>query len=944
MRLRTAFSLFVCTLLVLNSYGFFKLDGNQGVVVSASGTLQPTMLSIPGGVFAMGDHYGYVDPSHPSDEIPIHDVAISPFKMGQNDITVEQYCLYLNSALSSGNIKVVSGLVYLVEGSDVLFQTRQADQYSRIDWNGSAFSVLDNKADHPITSVMWCGAAAFSNWLSVSQGLQPCYNTASWECDFAKNGYRLPTEAEWEYAARGGQYNPYHNYTYGNLLDKTKSNIPNSGDPYEGGALPWTTPVGFYNGQLQLKSALNWPGNLSSYQTSNGANDYGLYDMAGNVWQWCNDWYGQNYYNTSSNYNPTGPANGTLMLDGKPYRVLRGGNWYNGDDGHSRVSNRDPAYYRGPLDPNHPYYHVGFRVVQRDGNSLSMAGQTVGLFVNTASAWQGYTLLAPKHFTSTYLINNQGQIVHSWNRSKYEPGQSAYLLENGNLMRAAMTKGPLSTGGGEGGRIEEYDWNGTLVWEFDYSTEMFMSHHDFRPLPNGNVLVLAVEKKTYDQAIAAGFDPSKLTSDIKSQGFMLPDSVVEVKPTRPVGGIVVWEWHVWDHLVQDFNASKANYGNVASHPELIDADGTGNQIPLFWNHMNSINYNAELGQIILSVRGNSEIWVIDHNTTSAEASGHSEGRSGKGGDLLYRWGNPLAYKAGGVNSQMLFQQHDAQWIASDCPGAGNILVFNNGLGRSYSSVDEFNPPTVDSNGNYPLVLGAAFGPANLTWTYKESPPNTLYSEAISGAQRLPNGNTLICDGVHGVLTEVTASGEIVWKYVNPVVKEGPLGQGSTPALDDRGHQMNAVFRAERYSMDYVGLQSRDLAPQGTLEVYSSPTPTPSPSPSSNPLPSPSPTPTVNQVTAPNSAMPTNTPAPTHTSTPTSTANPATTPNSTVPINTPTPTLPSITPTSKPSMTPSVTPTQSSEPQTKQNLLVLYGAIFSVTLIAIVIILLKQRRR
>jgi formylglycine-generating enzyme required for sulfatase activity len=919
MKLTTKVSvLLICFVLFLSSLSIFGLGENRDVLVNAAAVSQHTMISIPGGVFAMGDHYGYVDPSHPSDEIPIHNVSISNFKIGQTDLTVQQYSDYLNSAFSSNLIRIANGLVYLIGGSDLLFQTRQADKYSRIDWNGTTFLVLDKKGEHPITSVMWNGAATYCNWLSTTQGYQPCYNTTTWTCDFAKNGYRLPTEAEWEYAARGGQYNPYFIYPYGNQVDNTKANMPNSGDPYESGSLPWTTPVGFYNGQLQLKTTFNWPSSVQSYQTSNGANGFVLYDMAGNVWQWCNDWYGQNYYSLSSFYNPTGPTTGTPMPDGKPYHVLRGGNWYNGDDGHSRVSNRDPAYYRGPQDPNHPYCHVGFRVVQRDSSNQNLPGQTVGLFVNTASSWQGYTLLAPKHYTSTYLINNEGLVVQSWNGSKYEPGQSAYLLENGNLMRAAMTKGPLSTGGGEGGRIEEYDWNGNLVWQFDYSTNMYMSHHDFRPLPNGNVLVLVVEKKTYDEAINAGFDPAKLSPDIKSQGYMLPDSVVEVKPTRPVGGVVVWEWHVWDHLIQDFNASKTNYGSVSAHSELIDADGTGNQIPLFWNHMNSINYNADLDQIILSVRGNSEIWVIDHSTTSNEASGHSGGRSGKGGDLIYRWGNPLAYKVGNVSSQMLFQQHDAQWIASDCPGAGNILVFNNGLGRQYSSVDEFTPPTVDTNGNYPLVLETAFAPQNLAWTYKANPPTSLYSEAISGAQRLPNGNTLICDGVHGVLTEVTSSGETVWKYVNPVVREGSLTQGSTPALDDRGHQLNAVFRVERYSLDYVGLKGRDLTPQGTLETYSSQIPTPSPSTSPSPRPSTSPTPTVNPTAPPTSTMPTNTPTPTQISTPT--------------------------PTSTTSITPTITPTQLPELQTEQNLLVLYAIIFSAILLAIGITVLKLRRR
>lgn len=454
--------------------------------------------------------------------------------------------------------------------------------------------------------------------------------------------------------------------------------------------------------------------------------------------------------------------------------------------------------------------------------SPSFAQQrTVGLFINEAAkAWNGYTLFAPKHYTSTYLINNDGRVINVWTGSKYEPGQSVYLLPSGNLLRSCMTKGPLSTGGGEGGRIEEYDWNSNLVWEFDYSTTTYMQHHDIRPLPNGNILVLAVEKKTVNELLAAGFNPSKFQPEVQTRGYMLPDFVVEVKPTRPKGGTIVWEWHVWDHLIQDYDQTKANYGNVAAHPELIDADGDGKQLPVFWNHMNSVNYNATLDQIILSVRGNSEVWVIDHSTTTAEAASHTGGKRGKGGDLLYRWGNPLCYKAGSASDQKLFQQHDAQWIDPDCPGAGNILVFNNGLGRNYSTADEFTPP-LDANGNYILTSGAAFGPKDFTWSFKANPPSSLFSEAISGAQRLPNGNTLIDDGVHGTFLEVTASGEIVWKYVNPVVQTGPLAQGAAVPDDPAraGEKMNAVFRVQRYPVTYAGFTGRNLTPGGYVELY-----------------------------------------------------------------------------------------------------------------------------
>ena len=451
--------------------------------------------------------------------------------------------------------------------------------------------------------------------------------------------------------------------------------------------------------------------------------------------------------------------------------------------------------------------------------SSSDPAQTVGLFLNTSKAFVGYTLLAPKQFTSTYLIDNNGKIVHQWTASKYPPGQSAYLLANGDLIRACSVKNPdLSTGGGEGGRIEEFNWDGNMVWSLDYSTPQYMQHHDFVVLPNGNILMLVVEKKTYDEAIAAGFDPSKLNGEIKTSGYMVPDSIAEIKPTFPSGGTVVWSWYVWDHLVQSYSSSKSNYGVVAAHPELVDPNGGGQQIPAFWNHMNSITYNAALDQVMVSVRGNSEIWIIDHSTTTAEAASHSGGAHGKGGDLLYRWGNPAQYGAGTKTDDVLFQQHCAMWIESGLPGAGDILIFNNGLGRGYTTVDEITPP-IDANGNYTLTTGKAFGPTGLTWIYKANPPTSFFAGEISGAQRLPNGDTLICDGIHGIIFEVTASGETVWKYVNPVVKTGPLGHTDVipPDPTHSDQLLNEVFRVVRYAPDYPGLVGRDLTPGATIE-------------------------------------------------------------------------------------------------------------------------------
>ena len=403
-------------------------------------------------------------------------------------------------------------------------------------------------------------------------------------------------------------------------------------------------------------------------------------------------------------------------------------------------------------------------------------------------------------------------MVNSW-VGTHPPALSAYLLENGNLLRTATIFNSTFSGGGSGGLIEEFDWDGNLVWEYQYSSDLYYQHHDIEKLPNGNVLVIAWEYKDGEEVETSGRNPSLL-----SQFFLWPDHIVEVQPDGLTGGNIVWEWHVWDHLIQDFDPVQFNYGVVSEHPELIDINYVGTEpsgTRADWNHINAVDYNEDLDQIILSVHNFSEIWVIDHSTTTQEAAGHTGGNSGMGGDLLYRWGNPKTYKRGNVTDQKLFAQHDAHWIANGLPGEGNILIFNNGRfrpGGNYSTVDEIVPP-VDVNGSYTLNPDSTFGPDTLFWTYKASNPLDFFAANISGSQRQPNGNTLICNGPAGKFFEVTNDGEIVWLYINPVINTGPMRQG-----DPIPAQLNRVFRTYRYAPDYPGFIGKDLTPGNPIEL------------------------------------------------------------------------------------------------------------------------------
>lgn len=421
------------------------------------------------------------------------------------------------------------------------------------------------------------------------------------------------------------------------------------------------------------------------------------------------------------------------------------------------------------------------------GSHPSEPNLNESLITMYAHPFDGYTLFAPMQSNITYLINNSEEVVHTW-ESAYRPGLSAYLLENGSLLRTASveTSPNFTAGFAAGGCVQEIDWNGTIVWEFEYSNGQHLLHHDIEVLPNGNVLMIAWEYKTAEEAIAAGRNPNSL-----SQGKLWPDHIIEVEPTGATGGNIVWEWHVWDHLIQDYDSTKENYGIVANHPELVDINFAGGRISADLNHINSIDYNEQFDQILLSVNTYSEIWVIDHSTTTEEAAGHTGGNSGKGGDILYRWGNPQAYRAGDAGDQKFFKQHDAQWIKLDFPGSGNILIFNNGRNRpdgQYSSVDEIVPP-VDDKGSYSLISGSAYGPEEQIWIYKAENPTDFYSSGISGHQRLPNGNTLICNGQSGTFFEVTSEKDIVWEYLNLFPEAG----------------RNNVFKIRRYGRDFPGL-------------------------------------------------------------------------------------------------------------------------------------------
>tara|TARA_Y100001968_G_scaffold1552_1_gene1249 strand:- start:49 stop:1470 length:1422 start_codon:yes stop_codon:yes gene_type:complete len=422
-------------------------------------------------------------------------------------------------------------------------------------------------------------------------------------------------------------------------------------------------------------------------------------------------------------------------------------------------------------------------------------------FLN-AEVFEGYTLFTPGAGNggacTTYLIDNNLNNIQTWNHSR-SPASMPYLIagdepgwENTLLIYPYRVNNPTMQAGGVGGAFEVLTWDGDLVWEYELSNTDYQHHHDIEPLPNGNVLMIAWERKTAEEAYAAG----RTSLNDNPLNEMWSSSIFEIQSDGNGGGEIVWEWHLWDHLIQDENPDSDNYGIVGNHPELFDINkgwlgGGGPQGGnADWMHLNTISYNIEYDQIVISSHRVDEIFVIDHSTTIEEAASHSGGNYGKGGDFLYRWGNPQNYDRGNNSDNLIGHQHSINWIPDGYPGEGNFILFNNDGNEAI----EFSPP-MDEDGFYIIEDGQPYGPDNIVWN------SPYYSTDMQGgAFRLPNGNTLITDCDSANIEEVTESGSIVWSY------------------SQSGNNVN-IARAQKYAIDYFDEQNLgDINSDGTLNI------------------------------------------------------------------------------------------------------------------------------
>jgi len=390
------------------------------------------------------------------------------------------------------------------------------------------------------------------------------------------------------------------------------------------------------------------------------------------------------------------------------------------------------------------------------------------ILVNGQS-FNGFALYNSQGSNTAYLIDENQNIAHTWNMTT-ECNYTVALKENGNLIRG--TKGNtsvFSTGNvaAGGGIVQEIAPDGSIVWEYTYADTDHLSHHDLT-LVGDNVLLTAYEKMTSTELNAAGFNNA--SSD------KWPTHFVELEPDGNGGANIIWEWHIWDHMCQDTDPNGPNYvSNISDNPELIDINmiqGGGSSGD--WFHVNGVDYNEDLDQIVFSSRFASEIYIIDHSTTIAEAATHSGGNSGMGGDILYRWGNPSNYGMSG--SQIIDNAvHDARWITDDGrPNGGYLQIFNNsGVSNSVSAIDGIDTPWDAATNTYLRTPGQAFEPFSYTTRYE-----CAYSASgQSASDRMSNGNIYVNasagQGGAGVMYEVDAvTGQIIWGPYNAQSEKG----------------------------------------------------------------------------------------------------------------------------------------------------------------------------
>ena len=425
----------------------------------------------------------------------------------------------------------------------------------------------------------------------------------------------------------------------------------------------------------------------------------------------------------------------------------------------------------------------------------------------------GYTLLYPNYQPNVYLIDMCGEVIHTWeNSSDVRPGNTAYLQENGDLILTYRPQGFANDAiwaCGGGAVVERRTWNNEVVWSFTLNDSTGRLHHDIEVKPDGNVFAIAWEHFSAEAALEAGRDPS-----IVPENGLWSEMILELAPDGNGGANVVWEWHAWDHLVQDLDPTLNNFGAVSENPRKIDINyGSPSNQPSDWLHINAIDFNPFFGHLLLSVPTFDELWIVDYNNFNS-------------GELIWRWGNPQAYGMGTVDDKQLFEQHDCHWVYDHVtfanPDFGKIAVFNNRVpgenDEVYSSAHLLTPSYSDYD-NLFATEGGTYLPVDFDWSYVA--PDSIESRSHASFQRLENGNSLICYGRWGDVREVTPEGEVAWRYKVPLSNSSGFAFSATQG-DELGLDENSIFKILRYPLSFGAFNNVELVTQGPLELEPNP--------------------------------------------------------------------------------------------------------------------------
>lgn len=436
---------------------------------------------------------------------------------------------------------------------------------------------------------------------------------------------------------------------------------------------------------------------------------------------------------------------------------------------------------------------------------LLSEAQTVGTLLNTEDSFDGYTLFnggpggggggpGGGGNQAVYLVNNCGELINSW-QSEFTVALSSKLMHDGSIVRGISEGGGnVLQGGGSGGGVEIQAWDGTVKWVFDYNENgQYLQHHDVMPLPNGNIIILAWESRSSDEAADLGRQDGN---------SMKSERIIEITPDYNDGtsGTVVWEWYAFDHTVQNVDPSLGNFGDLLTNNNRLNINnGNGND----WLHFNGVDYIEEFDQLLISSRFWDEIYVLDHSTTTEEAATASGGNYGSGGDILYRWGRSGNYN--GSIGQQLNDNHGGRWAPSSYTNGSTFSIFSNGGGGAgVSTIVSWTPP-MNSDGSYNKEADGSWGPTNADVEYE-----VPLAMTGSNCQPMPNGNLLYCANTGGNLGEIDLAENLVWQYKIPLDNNGPVSQG-----DNSG---SSSFNAERYAPSYPGLAGQDLTPGAPIEL------------------------------------------------------------------------------------------------------------------------------